>query len=617
MFYLYFCEHRIPPVMKKTLESRKFVFFTLFIIVGLAFIIKLFLLQVIQDQYKLSADNNVLRYVTQYPPRGVVFDRNGKLMVYNEAAYDLLIVPKQVKTFDTVEFCRLLDVTIEEVRQNIRKARNYSMFKPSIFLEQLSKEDFGYLDEVLFKFPGFFVQLRTIRKYDSPTAAHVLGYIGEVSNRDIERDPYYKMGDYIGMNGLEKSYEPLLRGKKGIKIKLVDVHNREMGSYQDGKYDSSAVPGKNITISIDAELQAYGEKLMRFKRGSVVAIEPSTGEILAMVSSPSYDPNLLVGRVRSKNFAKLNQDTLKPLFNRAIQAQYPPGSTFKTINTLIALQEGVLHAYTRYGCNGVATSPIPCSHDHPAPLDLLHAIEQSCNPYFWQVYKSILDQDKFSTMQDSYNYWYDLATSFGIGTILESDVVDQANGNLPKDTYYDKYYGKKGWRAITIRSLAIGQGEVEETPLQLANLVATIANRGYYHPPHLLKAVEGDAEAAEKFEKKIYPKVASEYYQTLIDGMELVYTGGGARWYKIDSVACCGKTGTSQNPHGKNHSVFIAFAPKDNPKIAIACVVENSGYGATWAAPIASLVMEKYLKGEVKQKVTEERMLNAYLIGPQ
>jgi penicillin-binding protein 2 len=605
--------------MKKTLESRKYVFFTLFIIVGLAFIIKLFLLQVVQDRYKLSADNNVLRYVTQYPPRGVVFDRHGKLMVYNEAAYDLLIVPKQVKAFDTAEFCHILDLTVEEVRQNIKKAKNYSMFKPSIFLEQLSKEDFGYLDEVLFKFPGFFVQLRTIRTYDSPTAAHVLGYTGEVNNRDIERDPYYKMGDYIGLSGLEKSYETILRGKKGIKIRLVDVHNREMGSYQDGKYDSAAVAGKNITVSIDAEVQEYAEQLMRFKRGSIVAIEPSTGEILVMVSSPSYDPNLLVGRLRSKNFAKLNQDTLKPLFNRAIQAQYPPGSTFKTINTLIALQEGVLHVSTRYGCNGVSTSPIPCSHNHPAPLDLLHAIEQSCNPYFWQVFKSILDQRKFSTMQESYNYWRDLVTSFGIGTILESDVVDQANGNLPKDTYYDKYYGKKGWRALTIRSLAIGQGEVEETPMQLANLAAIIANRGYYHPPHLLKDVEGDPEPAKKFEKKIYPKVASEYYQTLIDGMDLVYqgAGGGARYYKIDSVRCCGKTGTSQNPHGKNHSVFIAFAPEDNPKIAIACVVENSGYGATWAAPIASLVMEKYLKGEIKQKVTEERMMNAYLLGGQ
>lgn len=601
-------------VLKKSLESRQFVFITLFIIAGIAFLIKLFLLQVVQDEYKLSADNNVLRYVTQYPPRGVVFDRTGKLMVYNEPAYDLLIVPKQVKAFDTLELCHILDLTLEDVRQRIKKARNYSMVKPTIFLEQLSKEDFGFLDEVLFKFPGFYVQLRTVRKYDTPTAAHVLGYTGEVNNRDIERDPYYRMGDYIGLTGLEKAYEPLLRGKKGVKIKLVDVHNREMGSYQDGKYDSSSVPGKNITVSIDAEVQEYAEQLMRFKKGSIVAIEPSTGEILVMVSSPSYDPNLLVGRGRSKNFAELNRDTLKPLFNRATQAQYPPGSTFKTVNTLIGLQEGTLHEYTRYGCSGVGSTPIACSHNHPAPLDLLHAIEQSCNPYFWNVYKAILEQRKFNTMQESYNYWRDLVLSFGIGTILEGDVMDQANGNLPKDTYYDKYYGKKGWRAITIRSLSIGQGEIEETPLQLANLAATIANRGYYHPPHLLKAVEGDTEPAKKFEKKIYPKVAPEYFPTLIEGMNLVYESGGARYYKIDSVQCCGKTGTSQNPHGKNHSVFIAFAPKDNPKIAIACVVENSGFGATWAAPIASLVMEKYLKREVKQKATEERMMNAYLL---
>jgi penicillin-binding protein 2 len=603
--------------MKKTLESRKFVFITLFVVAGAIFIIRLFLLQVILDEYKLSADNNVLRYVTQYPPRGVVFDRHGKLMVYNEAAYDLLIIPKQVKAFDTLEFCRILDLSIEEVRLRIKKARSYSMFKPTIFLEQLSKEDFGYLDEILFRFPGFFVQLRTIRKYDSPTAAHVLGYTGEVSQRDIDRDPYYKMGDYIGLTGLEKSYEPLLRGKKGVKIKLVDVHNMEKGSYQDGRYDSSSVPGKNITISIDAEVQAYAEQLMRWKRGSVVAIEPSTGEILVMVSSPSYDPNALVGRQRSKNYAELNQDTLKPMFNRAVNAQYPPGSTFKTINSLIALQDGLLFPSTRYPCSGVGSTPLACSHNHPAPLDFPHAIEQSCNPYFWRVFKSILDQSRFTTMQDAYNYWRNLVMSFGIGRVLEGDVVDQANGNLPKDTYYDKYYGKKGWKPITIRSLAIGQGEIEETPLQLANLAAIIANRGYYYPPHLMKAIEDDTTASEIFNKKIYAKVASTYYDDLIAGMDLVYqgSGGGARYYKIDSVQCCGKTGTSQNPHGKNHSVFIAFAPEVNPKIAIACVVENSGYGATWAAPIASLVMEKYLKRKVKQTVTEEKMLNAYLLG--
>jgi penicillin-binding protein 2 len=606
----------MTAMLKKNLERRKFVFMTMFMVVGAAFIIKLFLLQVVQEEYKLSADNNVLRYVTQYPPRGAMFDRNGKLMVFNEAAYDLLVVPKQVKPFDTLELCRLLEITIEEVRDKLKKARLYSMVKPTIFLEQLSKEDFAYLEEVLFKFPGFYVQLRTIRKYETPIAAHVLGYIGEVDKRDIERDPYYKQGDYIGRSGVEKAYEDILRGKKGVKIKLVDVHNREMGSYKDGKYDSTSIPGKNVILSIDADLQAYGEQLMRWKKGSIVAIEPSTGEVLVMVTNPAYNPNLLVGRQRSKNYAMLSQDPLIPLFNRATQAQYPPGSTFKTLETAIGVQEGVLDADTRYGCSGVGTLPISCSHSHPAPLNLVHAIEQSCNPYFWQVFRSILDQRKFSSMQDAYMYWREYVASFGVGGILEGDIPDQANGNLPKDTYFDRYYGKKGWKAITIRSLSIGQGEIEMTPLQLANMAAIFANRGYYHPPHLLKEVEGDPEYTKKYEKKIPTKVSSENFRLLIEGMNLVYQGesGTARWYRIDSVSSCGKTGTAQNPHGKNHSIFIAFSPKDNPKIAIACVVENSGYGATWAAPIASLIMEKYLKGEVKQKAAEERMLNAYLL---
>jgi penicillin-binding protein 2 len=606
----------MTALLKKNLERRKFIFFTMFIVVGGAFLIRLFMLQVVQEEYKLSAENNVLRYVTQYPPRGAMFDRNGKLMVFNEAAYDLLVVPKQVKPFDTTELCRLLDVTAEEVRDKLKKARLYSMVKPSIFLEQLSKEDFAYLEEVLFKFPGFYVQLRTIRKYETPIAAHVLGYIGEVDKRDIERDPYYRMGDYIGKSGVEKAYEPILRGRKGVKIKLVDVHNREMGSYKDGKYDSISIPGKNVILGLDAELQAYGEQLMRWKKGSVVAIEPSTGEILVMVSNPAYNPNLLVGRQRSKNYAMLTQDPMIPLFNRATQAQYPPGSTFKTISTLIGLQEGVLDVDTRYGCSGVGTVPISCSHSHPAPLSLLHALEQSCNPYFWQVFRSVLDQRKFSTMQEAYNYWREYVASFGVGSILEGEIPDQEDGNLPKDTYFDRYYGKKGWRPLTIRSLSIGQGEIEMTPLQLANAAAIFANRGYYYPPHFLKSVEGDPEYTKKYDKKIFTKVSEEYFPILVEGMGLVYQGGSgtARWYKIDSVDCCGKTGTAQNPHGKNHSIFIAFAPKDNPKIAIACVVENSGYGATWAAPIATLIMEKYLKGEVKQKNAEERMLNAYLL---
>jgi len=601
---------------KKSLEARKYIFLAIFIITGLIFLIKLFLLQVIQDQYKLSADNNVLRHVIQYPHRGVIYDRNGKLMVYNEAAYDLLIIPRQVKVFDTLEFCRILDLTPEDVTLRINKARRYSQFKPSVFLEQLSKEEFAYLEEVLFKFPGFYVQLRTIRQYDSPIAAHVLGYIGEVDKRDIERDPYYRQGDYIGRSGIEKAYEAVLRGKKGIKIKMVDVHNREMGSYQDGRYDSAAVPGKNLMISIDVDLQAYAEQLMRNKRGSIIAIEPSTGEVLVMVTAPAYDPNVLVGRARGRNFLQLSQDPLKPLFNRAIMGQYPPGSTFKVVNGLIGLHEGVLHDHSRYGCRGVATKPIPCSHDHHSPLNFIQAIEQSCNPYFWEVYKSILNQDKFATMQHSYNHWREMVLSFGIGIYLETDIPDIEDGNLPEDSYFDRYYGKKGWRPITIRSLSIGQGEIEMTPLQLANLAATIANRGYYYPPHFLKDIYGEGKPGGWYDQKKFTKVSPGHFQTIADAMEMVYKGdnGSARWYRLDGVECCGKTGTSQNPHGKNHSVFIAFAPKDNPRIAIATVVENSGYGATWAAPISTLIMEKYLTGGIKLKMTEERMMNANLL---
>lgn len=605
--------------MRKSLERRKFVFYTLFFAVGAVFIIKLFLLQILLKEYKLSAENNVLRYVTQYPPRGVVYDRNGKLMVVNEPAYDLLVVPKQVKPFDTTELCQLLSITRDELKERFRKARASSVFRPSVFLEQISKEDYAYLEEKLYKYPGFYIQGRTVRKYPSPMAAHVLGYIGEADKSDIAKNPYYKQGDYIGKSGIEKAWEPVLRGRKGIRIKLVDVHNQEMGSFQEGRYDTAAIPGNDIYLAIDAELQAYAESLMRHKKGGIVAIEPSTGEILALVSSPAYDPNLLIGRIRSKNYQLLSSDTLIPLFNRATMAQYPPGSTFKTINTVIGLQEGVLNINTAYPCQGVGTKPIACSHNHASPLRLLNAIEQSCNPYFWAVYRSILDQRKFRSMQEGYMYWRDLVTSFGMGSPVKSDLPDQKGGNLPKDAYFDRYYGKNGWRPITIRSLAIGQGEVELTPLQLANLAAIIANKGYYHPPHTLKSIKGDSASANLFSEKIYTKVDPRYFEILQEGMSLVYDGGSgsARHYRIDSVAACGKTGTSQNPHGENHSVFIAFAPRENPRIAIGVVVENAGYGATYAAPIASLIMEKYLRGKVREGLWyEEKMMTTNLTDP-
>jgi len=602
--------------MKKTFERRKFIIIGIFILTGIIYIVRLFLLQVMENEYKLFAQSNVLRYVTQYPARGLVYDRHGELLVFNEAAYDLLLIPRQLGELDTVELCNLLKIEKEDFIKRLKRSKKHSYYKPSIFIEQISKEDFGFLEEKLYKYPGFFVQARTLRKYPFPIAAHILGYVGEVNQSDLNKDNYYTQGDYIGKSGIEKSYENILRGQKGLKIKLVDVFNREKGSFQDGKYDTSAFAGNDISLTIDTELQIYGERLMQNKRGSIVAIEPETGEILSLVTAPNYDPNLLIGRVRGENFHKLSIDEMKPLFNRATMAQYPPGSTFKTVNALIGMQEKLLFPYTEYSCKGLASAPIACSHDHESPLDLTHAIEQSCNPYFYQVYKSILEQEKFENIQEGYNLWLSYVKQFGIGSKLETDLVDQRSGNLPEEGYFNKYYGKKGWRAVTVRSLSIGQGEVELTPLQLSNLAATIANRGHFYPPHILKKVNGDGQFENQFTTKNEINVDSKYFDVIIEGMSLVYNGedGSARWYKYGDVELCGKTGTSQNPHGENHSVFIAFAPKDDPEIAIAVVVENCGYGSTWAAPIATLMIEQYLTGKVEPKWWEEKMLNANLL---
>ncbi len=583
------------------------------VMVGILFVFRLFFLQVIDNKYKLSAENNVLRKITRYPARGLISDRNGELLVYNEAAYDLLVIPNQVKNIDTTELCRLLKIDIETYVEIFNKVKKYSNHKPSIFLEQISKEDFGFLEERLYKFPGFFVQARTLRKYPRPIASHILGYVGEVDQNEIITDPYYSSGDYIGKNGLEKFYESELRGDKGVEYKLVDVFNREKGAYLDGRYDTLSNTGKNLTISIDADLQAYGQLLMNGKKGSIVAIEPSTGEILSMVSSPSYDPNLLIGRIRGENFNKLSNDTLEPLFNRATMAQYPPGSTFKLLNALIGLKEGVLKETTKYDCQGTVSYPIVCTHNHASPLDLHHAIEESCNPYFYKVYRSIIEQNKFATIQQGYENWRSQITKFGIGQKLHSDILGQRNGNLPEASYFDHYYGKKGWRAITVRSLSIGQGEIELTPLQLANQAATIANKGFYFPPHFVISIDGTPTS---FNEPIQTEIETAHFEDVIEGMSLVYNGerGSARWYKIDSLKMCGKTGTSENPFGKDHSIFIAFAPRDNPKIAISVVVENSGFGSMWAAPIASLMIEKYLTGTISRPWHEDNMVNANLI---
>jgi penicillin-binding protein 2 len=589
-------------------------------LIGLIFIIRLFILQVVDSTYKLTASNNVLRYETQFPARGLIFDRNGNLMVYNEAAYDIMVNPKQVLPFDTAEFCSILEIDKNYIDENILKARQYSLYKPSIFLKQVSSLAYAQLQEKLYKFPGFFVQPRTIRKYNSNNAAHVLGYVGEVNDKMIEANSYYNLGDYIGISGIEQSYEEYLRGKKGVSILLVDVHNRIKGPYNNGRFDEKAVVGSNVISTIDFELQKYGEKLMENLTGSVVAIEPSTGEIIALISTPNYNPELLVGRIRTKNYNILMMDSLKPLFNRALMAQYPPGSTFKVINALIGQQEKVLFPYTSYGCQGgyvVGRFRLGC-HIHNSPLNLVQSIQNSCNTYYCHVFRNILDNSKYPSVRDAYEIWRNHVMSFGFGKPLNSDFGNELAGLIPKKEMYDRIHKTQNWKSLNVISLAIGQGEMGTTPLQMANMTAAIANRGYYYIPHIVKEVEGDFSLDKRFYEKQFTSIDSTYFEPVVRGMELAvngdFSGGSTAWRaQIPNIIVCGKTGTAQNPHGEDHSIFIAFAPKDDPKIAIAVYIENGGFGGTWAAPLARLMIEKYLTDSISQPYYEDYILNAHL----
>lgn len=600
-------------------QNRKYVIRATFLLVGILFAVRLFMLQVMSNEYKFSAENNVLRYITEYPARGLIYDRNGVLLVFNEAAYDLMIIPGQIKAFDTTELCALIHIDREKFLTRLKKAKKYSFHKPSLFLKQISREDYAYLAEKLYKYPGFYVQARTLRKYPVPVAGHLLGYICEVNKKEIAADNFYFQGDYIGKSGLEKSYENILRGEKGLRVVMVDVFNREKGPFSAGKYDTSASPGLDLHISIDTELQAYGELLMQNKIGSIVALEPSTGEILALVTAPSYDPNLLVGRIRSKNYLLLSEDSLKPLMNRAIMGTYPPGSTFKVVNALIGMQEEVLFPTTQYSCDGPETRPIRCTHYHETPLMLNSAIQNSCNPYFWNVFRSIITKPEFGHDSVGFRHWRDHVMSFGFGKRFNTDIPFELKGNIPSSSYYDNIYTKGHWRALTIRSLAIGQGEILFTPLQLANLSVIIANKGYYFRPHILKSIGNEENPYDDFIQKQYTSIDAKHFVFIRKAMLDVFEGehGTARWYKLDSVYICGKTGTVENPHGKDHSMFIAFAPIDDPKIALSVIVENAGYGSSWAVPIATLLIEKYLLGEVKRTWIEERMINSNLISDE
>lgn len=594
---------------QKSNTSRIQTIIAIFLVIGIIYIARLFYIQVIDESYALSANNNVLRYVTQYPARGLIYDRNGKLLVFNEAVYDLMVLPAQIKEIDTAEFCKLLEIPIQGFRDRLAKAKKYSRYKPSLFEKQISKETYGYLEEKMYRYKGFFVQPRTLRKYPKPIGAHLFGYVGEVTQGKIDKDPYYKSGDYIGVNGIEKAYEEILRGKKGLKIKMVDVHNREVGSYADGKYDTASVMGQDLYLSIDGELQEYGEKLMANKMGSIVAIEPSTGEILAFLSSPTYDPNLLVGRVRGHNFKLLDKDPVKPLLNRALSGTYPPGSTFKMVNDLIGLQEGVLSTDTRYSCQGPESSPIRCTHNHQSPLDVYVAIQQSCNPFHWQVFRSIINNSGHGGIRNNYVAWRKHVVSMGFGHKLGTDLQFELSGNIPTARSYDAIYGKGHWNAMTIRSLSIGQGEILVTPLQLANYTALLANRGSYIIPHVVKSV-GNQKLRNTSFNRVVSTISPHNFEVAVEGMRQVATLGTARWYQVEGITMCGKTGTAENPHGEDHSLYIAFAPVDNPKIAIAVIIENAGFGSKWALPIASLMIEKYLTGKITRPELEESMLN-------
>jgi penicillin-binding protein 2 len=602
--------------MKDAFINRKYIVMALIVLASLALLMRLFTIQVVKNTYRMSAENNVLRYVTQYPARGLIYDRNKKLMVYNQAAYDLMVVPAQVTKIDTAEFCTLLGISKASYRDRLGAALSYSRRAPSVFLKQISAESYARLQEKMFMYPGFYVQPRTLRKYSKPIAAHLLGYVSEVDEALIKKEPYYKSGDYIGKLGIEEAYEKDLRGQRGVKIYLVDVYSRIKGSYAEGRMDTVAIQGEDIISTMDMDLQEYGEMLMRNKTGSIVALEPKTGEVLTLVSAPNYDPELLVGRIRSENFSKLSADTiLKPLFNRALQAKYPPGSTFKPINGLIGLQEKVITPSTIFGCNNGYLF-VAC-HSHSSPLDLVHGISNSCNSYFCQTFRRILENPQYPTIADAFTKWKGYLNEFGFGKKLGIEFTNELTGFIPSTAYFDRYYGTNRWKALTVISMAIGQGEIETTPLQMANMTAAIANKGYFHIPHIVKSIGAGKKIDQKYLSKQVINIDSANFETIILGMEAAVNGEAgstARIAALKDIIVCGKTGTAQNPHGKDHSVFIAFAPKDDPKIAIAVYVENAGFGATYAAPVASLMIEKYLKGEITNKAMEQRMLELNLL---
>ena len=597
---------------------RKVLLPSLIILATSLLVIRIFYLQIVDDTLKLKSENNAIKKKYEYPERGYIYDRKGKLLVANQASYDIMVIPRELKKTDTLEFCQLLNITKEEFIKKIEKAKIYSPRLPSVFLSQLNKSEFAAFQEKIRKYEGFYFQKRSLRDYEVDFGANIFGSITRVNEKIVDKNPYYNSGDLIGKQGVEESYEELLRGVKGVKYVQKDKYNREIGSYKDGKYDTIAVQGEDINLSIDAELQKYGEELMINKRGGIVAIEPSSGEILALVTAPSYDPGILVGRQRSKNYTQLYHDSIaKPLYDRALLAEYAPGSPFKILTGLVALQEGVIDENSIVMCNhgfSYARGRFMRCHCSGGALQLHRAIYQSCNSYFATAFMRNIN--KYAKPAQGVDIWSNHLKSFGLGQFMGYDLPTGKRGKIPDSKTYKRMYPNGGWRSTAIVSNAIGQGEVVMTPIQLANMMATVANEGFYYTPHIIKKIE-EHQIDKKFTTKHVTTVDKKYFKPIISGLFDVYNSGTARALRVEGIDICGKTGTAENfakiggvkVKLEDHSIFVAFAPKDNPKIAIAVMVENGGYGATIAGPIASLMIEKYLRQKITRVDLEKRML--------
>ena len=601
---------------------RKTLLPTIIIVTSIILLARLFYLQIIDDTLKIKSENNAIKIKYDFPERGYIYDRNGKLLVANQPSYDIMVVPNEVKKIDTLEFCRILQITKTEFLERIAKAKVYSPRLPSLFLPQLNKMEFAGFQEKIRKYNGFYIQKRSLRDYQTKHGANVFGFITQVNDNIIAKKPYYKSGDLIGAQGVEEAYEEILRGVKGVRYILKDKHNKEIGSYKDGKFDTIAKQGSDLTLSIDGELQKYGEELMVNKRGGIVAIEPNTGEILALVTAPTYDPALLVGRQRSKNYTKLYNDSIaKPLYDRGLLGEFPPGSPFKILTGLIGLQEGVINEETTFTCGhgfSYGRGAFMKCHCPGGIIKLNFGIYKSCNTYFANTYKRTIE--KYKKPKDGVNVWANHLKSFGLGNFMGYDLPTGRKGHIPTSKFYDRFYPNGGWRSTTIISNSIGQGEVSMTPIQLANMMATIANRGYYYTPHIIKQIKG-RKIDTKYTTKHVTTIDRKYFDPIVNGLFDVYNHGTAYGLGVPGLEICGKTGTAENfakINGKrvqleDHSEFVAFAPRIQPKIAIAVIVENGHYGNTWAGPIATLMIEKYLNKKITRKDLEKRMLEGNL----